>query len=130
VSNLNCDIEPLPGFGPSDIELIFRGLNDVIWTTVNLVVKLGVGNVDALVHSELVQVRSVRWIENSAAVVPGIEIMVRDAFPAEIVVSTFHPARNLLRPALIATVLIGFSLVMFCEIGLRRTYGGEQGHEG
>jgi hypothetical protein len=113
VSHLNCDIEPLPGFGPSDIELIFRGLNDVIGTTINLVVKLGVGNVDALFHSELIQVRSIRRIENSAAVVPGVKIMVRDAFPAEIVVGAFHPARNFLCPAVIVTVLIGFSLVMF-----------------
>jgi len=52
-------------------------------------------------------------IENSAAVVPGVKIMVCDAFPAEIVVGTFHPARNLLCAALIANVLIGFPFVMF-----------------
>jgi hypothetical protein len=56
--------------------------------------------------------------------------MVRDAFPAEIVVGAFHPARNFLCPAVIVTVLIGFSFVMFGEIGLRRTYDGEESDEG
>jgi hypothetical protein len=76
-------------------------------------VKLGVGNVDALFHPELIHLRSIRRIENSAAVVPRVKIMVRDAFPADIVVGAFHPARNLLCPAVIVTVLIGFSFVMF-----------------
>jgi hypothetical protein len=61
--------------------LIFWWDDQVVRTVVDLVVKLGVGDVDAFVHAELVQVRSVGWIEGSTAVVLGVGVVVGDASP-------------------------------------------------
>jgi len=44
---------------PSDIELVFGRLNEVIGIVVDLVVKFGVGDVDGLLHAELIQVGSI-----------------------------------------------------------------------
>jgi hypothetical protein len=113
VCNLHCDVEPFSGLSPPDIELVLRRLNQVIGTVVDLVVKLGIGDVDAFVHAELIQVRSVRGIEAAAAVVLGVDVVIRDAFSTAILVGAFHPSGNLLRAALIAAVLIGSALVIF-----------------
>ena len=88
MSYLNRDVEPFSRFRPSHIELIFRRLNDVITTIVNRVVELGVRNIDAFMHTKFVSVASVRWIESATAI--GIEVMIGDAFPTEIVVSTLN----------------------------------------
>jgi hypothetical protein len=70
--NLNRDIEPFSRFGPSDIELIFRRLNNVIKTIVNRVVELRIRNVDSLLYTKFVLVASVRRIESATADVASI----------------------------------------------------------
>jgi len=60
----------------------------------DLVVKLGVGDVDTLVHTELIQVRSVRGIEGSAAVVFGIDVVVSDPFSSAIIVGAIAGVRE------------------------------------
>jgi len=80
--------------------------------------KLGIGNVDAFVHPELIQVGSVRRIEGTTAIVLGVGIVVGDASSTAIIVDAFHASGNLLRAALIAAVLIGGAFVVFREIRL------------
>jgi hypothetical protein len=45
VSDLDGDVEPLSRLGPSDVELVLRGENEVVWIVVNgvfRIVELGV----------------------------------------------------------------------------------------
>jgi hypothetical protein len=112
VSNPHSEVEPFSGLGPSDIELVFWRRDQIIGTVVDLVMELGVGDVDAIVHSELIQVRSVRGIEGSAAVVRGVGIVIGDALSPAIVVGAFHASRNFLSTAAVAAVLIGSAFVI------------------
>src|SRR5271170_4787543 len=57
--NLNGNVKPLTGFGPSNVELVLGGLNKVIWIIVDLIVELGVRGIDTFIHSKLVQVCSI-----------------------------------------------------------------------
>src|SRR5277367_3838815 len=47
--DFNGDIEPFAGLGPANVELIFRGQDDVVGIVVNVVVEFGVGDVHAFV---------------------------------------------------------------------------------
>src|SRR5215469_4262720 len=114
--DLDREVGPLSGLGPSDVELVFGRLHQVVRAVVDLVVKLGVRSVDALVHAELIEVGAVRGIQGSAAVVLGIGIVVGDAFSAAIVVGALDAAGDLLRTAVIASVGVGSSLVGFHEV--------------
>jgi hypothetical protein len=111
VSSLDGDVEPLSWLSPSDVELIFRRLNQIIRTVIDLFVKLGIGNVDALIHAELIQIGSIRGIESTTAVVFGSGIVIRHSFSAAIVIGALHPPGNLLRSEMVAAVLKGNSLV-------------------
>jgi hypothetical protein len=67
--NLNRDVEPFSRFGPSDIsdiELIFRRLNNVIKTIVNRVVELRIRNIDSLLYTKFVLVKTV-WPRGARA---------------------------------------------------------------
>ncbi len=80
---------------------------------VDLVMKLCVRDVDALVHAELIQVCSVRRIEGSAAVVLGIGVVVGNALSAAIVIGTLYATGDFLRAALVSDVLVGGASVVF-----------------
>ncbi len=104
MGNLNSDVELLSRLSPSDIELVFRRLNEVIGIIVSLIMKLGIGGVDSLVHAELVQVRPIRGLEPSAAVVLGIAVVIRDSFAVKIETRAFYSSGNFLRAASRAAV--------------------------
>jgi len=82
------DVEPLAGFGPADVELIGGRHDDgpgIVVDGVVEVVELGVGDVDALAHAELVEVVSIGRVELTGAVVDGIGVVVGDAFSSVVV---------------------------------------------
>jgi hypothetical protein len=87
---------------------------------VNPIMKLGIGGVDSLVHAELVQVRPIRGLEPSAAVVLGIAAVIRDSFAVKIETRAFYSPGNFLRSASRAAVPIRSSLVailVICSLG-------------
>jgi hypothetical protein len=104
------DVEPFSGLSPSDIKLVLRRLNRLIRDYCRLVVELGMGDVDASVPPELIQVRSVRGIEAAAAVVVGVAVVISDSLPTAILVGAFHPPGNHLRSALKAAARSGAPL--------------------
>lgn len=122
--DVHCHVEPLTRLCPTDIELIFRWLHQIVRTIVNLVVKFRIRSVHPFVHSEGVQVRPIRRIQAAAAVVLRIGIMVCDSLPAEIIVRTLYPSWNLLRAAVIHAVVKWFARIM---IGLMssKSYGAK-----
>src|SRR3974390_2833285 len=65
--NLNCDVEPLAGFRPTDVKQIGGRYDLVVGVVVNLRVEfeLGVRGVDAFVDAELVEVCSVGGVERT-----------------------------------------------------------------
>ena len=78
--------------------------------------KLGIGRVNALADSELVQVGSVRRVEHTAPIVFGVGIMICHAFSTEIVEGAVYDSWNLLRAAQIVAVVKWSSLVLAKEI--------------
>ena len=109
--HLHRKVEPLPWLRPSDIQLVLRRLHQIVRIVVDLIVKLGIRDVHALIHAELVQISTIRRIEPPTPVVLGIGVVIRDPLAAAIVVSAFHPSRNLLRATAIAAVFVRRALV-------------------
>src|SRR5579885_2843430 len=113
---LDCDVEPLSGLSPSHIELVLRRLHHVVGTVVDLVVKLCVGNVDTLIHAELIEVGAVGRIQSSAAIIFGVGIVVGNAFAASIVVGALDAAGDFLRTTTVAAVVVGSAVVVLEEV--------------
>src|ERR1700733_5965063 len=78
---------------------------------IDLVVILRVRGIHRLMHTELVQIRSIRRIQSTAPAVLRIAIVIRHALAAEVVVRAHHTPRNLLRSTRILAVLIRRPLV-------------------
>lgn len=92
--NLNNEIEPLVGFGPSDIHLVLRRIDQIVRIIVDLVMELGVGRIDTFVHSKLIQMRSIRRIQTDTAIVFGVSIAVCDSSSAAVIVCEFYRSWN------------------------------------
>ncbi len=121
VGNLDCNVEPLSGHGPADIELVLGWLNQIILRVVDLVVKFCIGDVDTLVHAELVQIGPVRGIESATAIVFRIRIVISDTFAAEVIESALHLAGNYLRSRVVAAVVVRLAFVSVEKIYSCRT---------
>jgi hypothetical protein len=130
--HLYCDVEPLSGLGPAYVKLVLAGLDQLVWAVVDLIMKFGVGDIDALVHAELIEIASIGGVECSTAVVLAVGVMIGDSFSAKIVEGALDPSRNLLRFAWMASIYVGPALVLVriggCRCGDGRR-GDEQGEE-
>src|ERR1019366_92738 len=69
--------------------------------------------INSLVHSKLVEIRSVGRIQTPAAVVLCISIVIGNAFSAEIIVGALHASGNFLRASMIHAVLEWLPLMFF-----------------
>src|SRR5258708_21201450 len=80
-------------------------------------VNFGERGATPVVKEKLIKETPIRRVQTATTVVFCIRIMIRDSFPAQIVVGTHHSPRNMLRAAVIYTVVKWLALVM---LGLTR----------
>jgi hypothetical protein len=66
----------------------------------------------ALMNAKFIEVGSIGRIQLSTAVILRVFIVIRHSFAAQIVVGAQHPARYLLRTALVAAVMIGEAFIL------------------
>jgi hypothetical protein len=113
-SHLNRKVEPFARLGPADIKLIFLRENKIERIVVDghVAMKLGVGSVHPFVHSKLVEVGTVRRVQATASLVFRIGVVIRHAFPAQIVIRALHAPRNLLWATGVYAVVEGLSAIM------------------
>src|SRR5579863_7765660 len=107
--HINSDVEPLSRFGPANVGQLCGGDNlvegvvvDRIW----LAVELRVGSIHSLVDTEFVEVGPIDRVQLSAAVILWITVVIREPFPAQVIVSAQYTSRYFLCATLIAAVLI------------------------
>src|SRR3974377_1175989 len=77
---------------------------------------LGKGRVDAFAHPELIEVRAVGGIEQAAAVIACVAVVIGDSLAAAVVISATDIAWDICRAAVIAAVDIGNAFVTGKEV--------------
>ena len=94
--------------------------------------EFSVGRTDALFHSKLVEIRSVRGIQLPAAVVLCVLVVIGNAFSTEIIAGALHESGNFLRSSMIHAVLEWLSPMCFQFSGRAsakiKTAGENQAH--
>src|SRR5580692_588094 len=118
ICNIYCDVEPLSGLGPTNVEQVCRRSNLVEGVVVNrirLPVELRVRSIHSLVDTKFVEVGPIGRVQLSAAVILWIAVMICDPFAAQVIVSTQYSSRYFLWAALIAAVVIRQAFILAQE---------------
>src|SRR5258708_948731 len=116
--HIDCDVEPLTGFGPANIEQICRRNNlveGVIVDRIWLALKLRVGSIYSLMDTKFIEVGPISGIQFSAAVILWIAVVIRGPFASQVIVSTQYSSRYFLWAAQIAAVVIRQALILAQE---------------
>ena len=88
--HIDCNVEPLSRFGPTNVEQVC-GRNDlvegVIVDGIWLPLKFRVGSIHSLMDTKFIEVTPVGWIQFSASVILWIGVVISDSLAAQVVVS-------------------------------------------
>src|SRR5258708_12470352 len=85
---IDCDVEPLTGFGPANIEQIRRRNNlveGVIVDRIWLALKLGVGSIYSLMDTKFIEVGPTSRLPLSAAVILRIALVIPASLPSQLI---------------------------------------------